>query len=400
MQLKLTYDDFMYKMLVFFIFVVNLSTAAASCAIGLMTAMVLFHSIKYKSWPQIDKNIGYVFLIYFTLQIIIAATSLDPQISFREIAGEVHRCLLLFFAMLYIKESSQLKNILIAFLLASFINDIVGIYQTFILWERPKGLSHWPTMFASFLLMKFPIQIFIATLSMMPMWSRILSAITSALTLLCLVASQTRGAWLAFLICLIFFIFICKKYRYVALKILAAILVAFMLLAVKYPLLQDRLTSISDLNFGTNKERILMWESAANIFIDYPVHGIGQNLFNKMYNTQYISPEAKERATKDDKGHDHPHNNFMKVLCEGGLIGALSFILLYGYFFRRFYLLYLKEQSTMAFSAGLTALLILLALQLEGLTETNMNLSPVMREYWFLVGMLMVSGNIIIHGKS
>ena len=168
-----------------------------------------------------------------------------------------------------------------------------------------------------------------------------------------------------------------------------------MLISIKLPNLTDRFVSISDMNSGTIKERFLMWESATNIFKDYPIHGIGQRMFTEMYNKKYILPEAKERPSETNKGHDHPHNNFMKFLCEGGILGAFSFVLLHGYFCQRLYRLYVQERAIMRFSAGLTGLLIFLGIHFAGLTETNIVLAPIMREYWFLIGMFLIAGKII-----
>ena len=71
--------------------------------------------------------------------------------------------------------------------------------------------------------------------------------------------------------------------------------------------------------------------------------------------------------------------------------------MLHGYFFRRLYLLHKEEKTHMNLSCGMVGFLILLALQLEGLTDTNMNQVPIMREYWFLIGMLLVSGKTLIN---
>ena len=105
-----------YKILVFFIFAVNLSTAATSCAVGLMIAFALYRGFRYKDWPHIDKQIAYLFLSYFVVQIIIAALSINPLVSFREVLGEIHRCFPLFFAMAYIKSQDHMKYIILAFL--------------------------------------------------------------------------------------------------------------------------------------------------------------------------------------------------------------------------------------------------------------------------------------------
>ena len=384
-----------YILLAIFIFTVHISTAASSTIIALLIAAAIFRYFKYKEIPKIDKKIACIFAVYFALQILIAILSLDPKTSFTEVTGEFYRILLLFFAMIYIKDFKQLKIILISYLFASLLSDLLGLYQSLVLLHRPRGFTHWPTMFASVLLIQFPIQIFIASLSAMPKWSRILACTTGTLSIFCLILSRTRGAWLAFLAVVIVFILINKNYRIHALKLLSIILIGFTLMSVKLPSLAHRFESMSNMKSATIKERFLMWESATNIFKDYPIHGIGQNMFNEMYNTKYILPKAKERPSATKKGHDHPHNNFMKFLCEGGILGAFSFVLLHGYFCQRLYRLYKQERKTMCFSAGLTGLLIFLGIHFEGFTETNIVLAPIMREYWFLIGTFLIAGKLV-----
>lgn len=53
-----------------------------------------------------------------------------------------------------------------------------------------------------------------------------------------------------------------------------------------------------------------------------------------------------------------------------------------------------QEHSYMMISYGMTAVLVALGLQLEGITDTNMNQVPIMREYWLLVGMLLIAGRV------
>ena len=105
-------------------------------------------------------------------------------------------------------------------------------------------------------------------------------------------------------------------------------------------------------------------------------------------------PDAKERPDEFMSGHTHPHNNFLFALSEGGLIGLASFIFLYAYFFRRFFLQY-KRENFMQFSAGLTLLLILIALHLEGLTDTNLNQVKIMREFLVIAGSLIAANKFL-----
>ena len=385
-----------YILLMILIATVNNSTAIASCTVGLISAIILYRGFRYKDWPQIDQKMGYLFLFYFVLQAIIAALSINPQLSFREVLGEIHRCFPLFFAMAYIKSQKQLKYILYAFILSVSFNDFWGMMQHFY-WDfdRVVALSHTPTFYASFLLMEMPFLIWIATLQFMPKLSRIISAVLVLVSLICLVFTVTKGAWLAFLITGMTFIILDERLRRKSIKYFIAALLVSITVMISTPQVQSRFEVMWNPNYTSNSERLLMWQSSIQIINDYPIHGIGQKMFQLMYNTKYISPLAKERSDNYEEGHSHPHNNLFCVTTEGGFIGLFAFVMLHGYFFRRLYLLYKEEQFEMRFSCGLVGFLILLALQLEGLTDTNMNQVPIMREYWFLIGTLLISGKFI-----
>lgn len=375
----------------------TLSTAAATIAVALGTLFIIYNYFITKKFPQFDLEILKVLAIYFAAQILIALTSLDILVSLREVLGEFHRFFPLIFAMTFIKNREQLIGVLIATLISSLINDAFGVYQYFVKeMPRAQGLEYSPTFFASSMLIQIPILIFMVKENLTPKMLRPVAVFTILLSVFCLGLSLTRGAWLAFVAVIFIFAILEKKYRKATAKVFTALLIAFLVVLSLSPKLQGRIATLTDRNFQSNSERILMWESAIQIFEDYPIHGIGQKMFEKMYNEQYISPYAKERPDEEMSGHTHPHNNFLFALSEGGLIGLASFIFLYAYFFRRFFLQY-KRESAMKFSAGLTLFIILLALHLEGLTDTNLNQVKLMREFWVIAGSLMAANRFLGH---
>ncbi len=396
MKNSVRYDEAMYGIILLFAIAVNFSTAITSIAVGLGAAIILFRGVKFGDWPRPDRGILCVMGLYFLIQIVIAALSLEPRISFREVLGEVHRCFPLFFAMLFIKNRTHIKWILIAFMFAIIANNLYGLYQYFVLGlPRAYAFSHTPTFYGSFLLMQMPILLYMATLEFMPMWSRRAAVATGLFCMLMLFLSGTRGAWLAFVGVCLALVFFDKRFYKLGIKILGMMAVVALVCFFAVPSVHERAGTLVDPQYQSNSERILMWKSAAMIVEDYPIHGIGQNMFVWEYNMKYILPEAKERADEPGRGHTHPHNNLWKVASEGGILGLAAFLILHGYFFRRFYLLHKRERGYMMISCGMTAFLIALGLQLEGMTDTNMNQVPIMREYWLLVGMLLVSGKIV-----
>ncbi|MBR6267451.1 MAG: O-antigen ligase family protein, partial [Selenomonadaceae bacterium] len=235
-----------------------------------------------------------------------------------------------------------------------------------------------------------------SALDFMPKWSRIAAFVMGAVAVLMLILTGTRGAWLAFLVELAFIACFYKRWRVLAAKGMLVLLALMAVLFSTVPVLQTRIETMANPNFQSNSERLLMWKSASEIVADYPIHGIGQDVFGFEYNTKYIAPEAKERSEpgKPETGHTHPHNNLLKVTSEGGILGFCSFLLLHGYFFWRFWKMQRQEHSYMMISYGMTAVLVALGLQLEGITDTNMNQVPIMREYWLLVGMLLIAGRV------
>ena len=370
---------------------INFSTAVSSIAVGI-GILVIAHKFLNSSYP---KEFMRVFMIYFVIQFIIAMLSTNPLVSLREFGGELHRCLPFFFTLLCITSEMRLKKFLVVILTANIINDLFGVYQWFVLdIPRPSAFNHTATFFGSMLLIQLPVHLFIAKSTIMPKTVRKLAGFSCLLTVFALSISLTRGAWLAFVIVGSVFIFFEMPSKKSFLIFFCTITICLTVAAMMSPLFLRTMKTFSDPYYSSNTERILMWQSSWEMFKDYPLHGVGQEMFFKFYNEQYISPEALDRPGKDMRGHTHPHSNIFKNLSEGGLLGIIAFIILYGYFFRKFYVLYRREHSY----AGLMAFLILLGLQLEGLTDTNMNQVPIMREYWLLTGIFL--SPVLTHCKS
>lgn len=382
----------MYMIVLILAASVNFSTAISSIMIALGFLLIIAKTFRTKTLPEINSEYIKIFGVYFLCQFLIAMLSIEPPISFREVAGEIHRCFPFFFALLFVKSKYQLRNILIVILFCNIIDDFMGCYQKFFLgMDRPPAFNKSPTFFGSFLLMQFPTQLFIAFLPIMPTWCKRLAIFACALTIFSLGISFTRGAWIAFIFLIAVFLIMEKKYRMVTLKFSAIFLVAAMIFFATSHDAQDRLKTLGNANYQSNSERILMWKSAIEIFKDYPIHGAGQKMFFNLYNEKYISPDAKERRTDTNPGHTHPHNNFLYEATEGGIIGLFAFVMFHGYFLMKFYKLYRQDKSGWKISAGLTAFLILTGLLAEGMTDTNMNQVAIMREYWLIVGLMIVA---------
>lgn len=391
------WNNLMYWDLMLLALVVNVSTGVSSVAIGLGVLIVLLQFFFTKEIPHFDKGIGKVFVLYFALQMFIAALSLDPGESFRMLRGEFHRFFILFFALMYLKDKQQIGNVLLAFVFSVFLNDTAAVWQgaqaEFKSGYFVKGFNNTHTFLASQCLVGLPAALFAAFYSYTEKWKKYFSLLTAVLTVAVIFISGTRGAWVALAVFTVVFILLAR----VNLKMIAASLVVLAVMtagAVAFiPWAHHRAITITDIRHKSNTERLLMWQSALDMFKDYPVHGVGQDVFGYLYNTKYISPLAVERAPEGhpEKGHGHPHNYILKITSEGGIIGLSAFLIFYGYLVYRLWMMYRKEYGKEIIPCGMAGLLLFVGILAEGMTDTNMNQVPIMRAYWLFMGICFVA---------
>lgn len=127
----------------------------------------------------------------------------------------------------------------------------------------------------------------------------------------------------------------------------------------------------------SNSERILLWKSSWNMFIDHPLTGIGTRNFKELYQTKYILPEAKEPYL------GHAHNNFFQILAENGIFGLMSFIYLFGYILFRTWKSYKANNSAIMLAAFLATIGFLI----HGSTEWSFDNPSVSRLLWLILSL-------------
>lgn len=397
MSIQMNYDRVMGVIITLFAFTVAIATAPSSLLICLGALVMLAQGIKERRLPALDRHMVQVIAVYLGLQIIIACFSWRPAMSFHDVWAMAYRFLPLFFPLLYLKTRRQLAAVVAAVLLAILLNDVVAFYQVFVLGEhRPQGLCNSWTFISDHLMMAMLAALLGIFKPYMPKWLRSLAGVAFVISMVVLILSWTRGAWLAMACAMLLFVWGCPRMRRPALAMLLTGLLLFGVAMAGSAGMRDRLLSIGNLQYSTNMERLLMWQSAAQIMADYPIVGIGQHQFGLAYNTKYISPLARERAPegRPEKGHGHPHSNVMQQAAEGGLVGLFAFFLLHGYFLRLLWQAYRREKGQMDLSYGLIGLLIFVSIQLEGLTDTTLNQADIGREYWFLLGVMLAAGKL------
>ena len=126
-----------------------------------------------------------------------------------------------------------------------------------------------------------------------------------------------------------------------------------------------------------------MWHSAADIWRDYPVFGIGVGQYREAYQTKYCLPYSGDFKRKPENRLQHPHSNFMLILAEAGTAGGATFLFFLGLLIWFAFRGWRRTNDALY----LVLLSVLLGTQLQGIMDTNNIMTVVSKAYWFFIGL-------------
>lgn len=160
--------------------------------------------------------------------------------------------------------------------------------------------------------------------------------ISSFLIILSVIITGSRGAMIALVISM-FYGFILYYKEICSSKLIISykkVITVLMLLFCCFFIIDAKMNIINDFKHigkiyheidsgNIRYERLLMWRSSMKMIEDYPLFGVGLGEFNDVYTTEgYISKNAKEPELTS------PHNIFIHLCVETGILGGLIFLAL------------------------------------------------------------------------
>lgn len=370
-----------------FVLLQCLSIAAANIALGFSVFFLVLQLIRTKgsisnqSLTTIYKENKWLIWLFgfFWLTIFCSALASGAPIKGLKIfLGQfVYRTFPLFIILFFFGKK-RYASFFLALSILSCVLDVIGGMIIHGDGPRLRGLYGHPMTLAGFLLTSLPI-LFCFLLD----WKQDRKTLFVTIMFFLigftgLLLNGTRGAWLALAVSLPL---VAVLYDHSIKKILFLVIFAVgtSLVFFNSPQLQNRAESITSTTMQSNTERLLMWESAYEMFKDHPVFGVGIGQYASKYLNEYKSPEAKEKQ-------NHCHNNFLQMLAENGVAGFIGFCLLFGY-------ILLSSLKNAFFKCSPYYVLIFgssLALLLQGFTEYNFGNSAVIKYYWATLGCLLV----------
>jgi len=208
---------------------------------------------------------------------------------------------------------------------------------------------------------------------------KLLAGMSLIITSLASLFSFSRGAWLGTMGGLLLYGLCQKRAR---LKVVILILIMSVLL-FGYPPLFHRLSSIIDLSYSSNQERIYIWESTWRMIKDHPVIGMGMGNYVSFYKW-YIMPGSKITNAS------FAHNIFLQIWAECGIgalfafAGIIIFTLLKG-------ISLVKSPDSSFKTIGLASLAAFVGILIHSQVDCtiySMHIGPI---FWLLAGIIFYS---------
>ena len=373
------WDECIYYCLVLYclLFAVSVPLAYFAVDLGLVLLLVRVLRIHHDIRPQYS----WLFFVgtYLIICIVSAWNGYNMTISMEKVWQVSYTMVAPFLlASFVVKEAVQRKNLLLSLAISLTVACIYEVYQGLI-GKGMEGAFLGRLQLAGQIVQIFPLIVFFtASVKWKHKYMAAVPIFFGFLTIVALIFTGVRGAWVAMgVVIAASFFKISVKMKYKCCILIAIVLISITVL-VAQPTLQSRFVSGATFQSQSVSERILMWKSAVNIFMDHPLLGIGLGNFGDLYEAKYILPAAKEGR------HPHPHNIFLQTLCEAGIFGFISFIAIWLY---TFVVLLRNSNNSGADFWQQGAPIAVLGLLIYGLTDNVIYHFPAGFQFcWFIIG--------------
>lgn len=371
--------------------------------INFLTTAFIFGLIKLffiRPQIQINNKIFHLILLFILctfLSIVfndVSSFSTDNISNFK--SRFISPLIGIFIIFIYSFNKYNINKIFIGFTFSFFINALAVIYQFFngdiISPEiRLTGFNNSYMLLCAVNLLILPI-IFVLAIhkSNISNKIRLFFLIAILINVPAVIFENTRIVYLGLgvIFPLIILFSIKNKYKAIILIILLS-LYSYTCFQIS-PTSTQRFSNITttDKSDFSNYQRILMWQSSLNMFIEHPIFGVGVGNWHEQYTTNYTPPIK----TGD---FYHPHNVLLNMLSETGILGGISYLLLFLYLYYISIKNYIKEQDIIS----LAYISSLLAYTINCLTDSmfcGYNIKMPTTIFWLFTGFYLILNKHII----
>lgn len=320
-----------------------------------------------KHFSMLNNTIFPVLYIYLAISVLSLTAAINPITGIIEVSKIILSiCILFIAATLISKDKNGLHILIKSVTLGALLLSTIGIYRYIVISinTNPYNPVFIPiianiNIFSTSIFLTLPF-IFFAFLNYTGKW-KLLSGISMAFVFYNIINAHTRSVWVASVVATIstglLLSYIQKKrpstiansisfrrLSHIGLILITIILISIPISDRLYPdySMLDRVKSIADPADNSVSERLKIWKKSLLMIRDNPLLGVG------IGNWKISIPSYGTEGLRSETGDSHyqrPHNDFIWVLSETGIIGFLLYLSIFGMIFRYLYKILLSSEN-------------------------------------------------------
>ncbi|MCS7230662.1 MAG: O-antigen ligase family protein [Elusimicrobiota bacterium] len=306
--------------IVIFAIFVSFSISAIGISVGLLSLGYIIFCASQKRFFYFSsyKRLLYITGLFVIVLILSTIFSYDVPSSIKRTGTILGYFVLLFSGSLL--EKSYAKKIFYIFLFFIIFHSIYSILQYFTgldiinkgyqKYQRVIGLAGHFNSLAGVMGLVFPL-VFCLFYYLKDKREKFIYVFSSLFILLSIILTFTRGIWLGVLLFFIFFAISLDKKFFLFFFIMIILLFGI-------PSSRSRILRTFTIQESVRKEFLKI---TPTLIIKRPILGYGPDSFRKVFYQKY--PDFSE------KGHFHPHNMYLHILFEVGVLGLGLFLYLF-----------------------------------------------------------------------
>jgi putative inorganic carbon (HCO3(-)) transporter len=295
----------------------GISISVSLLFLGYLVLCFTNKKIVFPSEPEV-RNIIYLIIIFVFIMVVSTIFSSD-KISSVKRTITVAGYFIIFVGLSLFEDKNFVKKCLKIFVLLCVIHSVYAIVQYFTgidivhkgyqKYSRVIGVVGHFNSLAGILGLVFPVVVsFFYFLER----KKVFNLVYSIILLAGIVLTFTRGIWLG-----TFFAFLVLSFLFD--KRLVFFILLFSILIFLIPQTKKRV--LSTFESGNQTTRIYFLKETPKLVLKQFVLGYGPDSFRKVFYEHY--PDFPEQ------GHFHPHNMYLHILFELGILGLLTFLVLF-----------------------------------------------------------------------
>ena len=341
--------------------------------------------IRKKEWKTMIVDFGVILLL--AVMVFATLISTDRSGSIRDLFIHLSAVLMIFNMITSIDNKSEFNSIVAAFVYTASLVALYGLYQYKVgvqldaawvdeannpdLTTRVYSVFGNPNILAEYLIMAIPLAMGMVVTNK-GIFKKIITLGCTAVLVLALILTFSRGGWLGFMIGFGLMVLMFKV------ELIWAMIPAGVLsLFIMPESILNRLLSIGNLADSSNAYRIKIWRITTQMISDHWMLGVGLGYLP--YKRQYINYIRTMKVC-------HAHNMLLEAFAEMGFAGFIALIVLIVLFIKG--ILRLKKQTTdkYIFYMSIAVAGSFFAILGHGLTENVLYLPRIIWTFWMIIG--------------